>query len=329
MSDTPARLLKMLSLLQAPRDWPGSELATRLDVSGRTIRRDVERLRDLGYPVEAAMGAIGGYRLVGGTAMPPLLLDDEEAVAIAIGLRTVVAHAIDGVEEASVRALVKLQQVLPPRLRTRVGALSVATVTLVGDAATLDPEELTLIAKVIANRGLLRFDYRANDRTESSRLVEPHSLVAAGRRWYLVAFDNDRDDWRIFRADRVRDPRQVAGRAEARELPAQDAAAFVRTRLYDLAPTYEAVATLQSSAEQVRLRLGDASGDLEPIDEHHCRVRLQADTLEWLAFRLALFDCEFEVHEPPELVAYLRALGGRITRAAGTNMAQGSGSGHG
>jgi predicted DNA-binding transcriptional regulator YafY len=317
MSDTAARLFRLLSLLQLPRDWPGSELAARLEVSGRTVRRDVERLRDLGYPVEATMGGIGGYRLVGGVAMPPLLLDDEEAVAIAIGLRTVVAHPVAGIDEASVRALAKLQQVLPPRLRSRVGALGGVTVSLIGNEGTLDPGELTLIANVIANRGRLRFDYRRNDRTETTRLVEPHSLVVAGRRWYLVAYDLDRDDWRIFRADRIRDPRHVAARPTDRDLPALDAAAFVRSRLYESAPTYAASATLELSAEQARLHLGDDVGDVEPVDDRHCRIRLRSDTIEWLAFRLVRFGCEFVVHEPRELVAYLAQVGGRVTRAAG------------
>jgi predicted DNA-binding transcriptional regulator YafY len=317
MSDTPARLLRLLSLLQNPRAWPGSELAARLEVSGRTVRRDVERLRDLGYPVEAEMGAIGGYRLVGGSAMPPLLLDDEEAVAIAIGLRTVVAHAVDGVEEASVRALAKLQQVLPPRLQHRVAVLSIATFTMLWETVGVDPERLTLIANAIANRQRLRFDYPATDGTASLRLVEPHSMVAAGRRWYLVAFDDDRDDWRTFRVDRVRDPRSIAGSIGRRELPGGDAAEFVRGRLYDLAPTYEAIVILNLSKEQARRRLGDFAGDIEPIDAEQCRVRLAADTLEWLAFRLALTGSDFEVLEPPQLAAYLRELGARAIRAAG------------
>ena len=317
MGDTAARLLKLLSLLQNPRDWPGSELAERLEVSGRTIRRDIDRLRDLGYPVEAAMGAVGGYRLVGGTAMPPLLLDDDEAVAIAIGLRTVVGHAVDGVEEASVRALAKLQQVLPPRLRTRIASLSDATVSMAWDTASVDPDRLTLMARAIANRQRLRFGYRAADETESLRLVEPHSLVVAGRRWYLVAHDSDRDDWRIFRVDRIGDPRSIAGRTPARDLPAEDAATFVRSRLYDLAPTYRAVVTLHVTAQRAAVRLGDFRGEIEPLDDHSCRVNLDADTLAWLAFRLSLMDCEFEVHDPPELAGYLRDLGARVTRAAG------------
>jgi predicted DNA-binding transcriptional regulator YafY len=318
MPDTPARLLTLLSLLQTPREWPGSELAARLRVSPRTIRRDVERLRDLGYPVQATMGAEGGYRLVAGAAMPPLLLDDEEAVAIAVGLRTAAAHAVAGIEEASLRALAKLQQVLPSRLRHRVGALTTATVPLpAGEGPTVDPEYLTALAAAAANRERLRFRYRAFDGTESRRLVEPHRLVAAGRRWYLVAYDVDRDDWRTFRVDRVGEPQPTGVRAPPRALPAEDAAAYVNRRLHDLVPTYRAVATLHVPVEQVAGRLGDAPGDLVPIDEHRCRLRSHTDTLEWLAFRLAMLGCEFEVHEPPELAAYLRALGGRVTRAAG------------
>jgi predicted DNA-binding transcriptional regulator YafY len=192
VSNTPSRLLDLLSLLQTRREWPGRELALRLRVSPRTIRRDIERLRDLGYPVPATRGAEGGYHLVAGTAMPPLLLDDEEAVAIAVGLRAAAGHAVDGIEEASVRALAKLEQVLPTRLRHRVGAITAATVPLVWPGPTVAPEDLTVLATTIANRERLRFDYSSSDRTESRRLVEPNRLVAAGRRWYFVAYDNER-----------------------------------------------------------------------------------------------------------------------------------------
>lgn len=157
MSDTPARLLQLLSLLQMPREWPGSELARRLEVSPRTIRRDVERLRDLGYPVEASRGAEGGYRLGAGAAMPPLLVDDEEAVAIAVGLRTAAGHAVEGIDEASVRALAKLEQVLPSRLRYRINALGSATTALPGTGPSVDPALLTLFATAIANRERARF----------------------------------------------------------------------------------------------------------------------------------------------------------------------------
>jgi len=318
MSDTTARLLSLLSLLQTPREWPGSELAERLGISPRTIRRDIERLRDLGYPVDATRGAVGGYRLVAGAAMPPLLLDDEEAVAIAVGLRTAAGHAVDGIEEASVRALAKLEQVLPSRLRYRVGNLSAATVPLLNaDGPRIDPGTLTVLAAAIANRERLRFRYRANDGAESRRLVEPHRLVAAGRRWYLLAYDNDRDSWRIFRVDRIREPQPTGVRTAPRELPAEDAATFVTSKLYSLAPTYRAVATLHLPVEEVVGRLGDRPGDLEAIDAHRCRLHSRTDRLEWLAFRLAMLGCEFEVHEPSELAEYLRVLGARVIRAAG------------
>nr|WP_095873682.1 YafY family protein [Streptomyces sp. TLI_235] len=318
MTDTPARLLALLSLLQTPREWPGGELADRLDVSPRTVRRDIERLRDLGYPVQATRGPVGGYRLVAGTAMPPLLLDDEEAVAIAVGLRTAAGHAVDGIEEASVRALAKLVQVLPSRLRHRVSALDTATVPMLpGDGPRIDPEDLALLASAVAAREQVRFDYRARDGARTRRRVEPHRLVSAGRRWYLVAHDTDRDDWRLFRVDRIADPQRTGLRCAPRELPAEDAAAFVAARLAGPSRSYRAVATLHLPADEAARRLGPSAGTLEPLDEQRCRLHSRADPLEWLAVRLITLGCEFEVHEPPELADHLRTLAGRAARAAG------------
>jgi predicted DNA-binding transcriptional regulator YafY len=249
--------------------------------------------------------------------MPPLLLDDEEAVAITVGLRTVAGYAIDGIDEASVRALAKLQQVLPARLRGRVEALGAATVPLlIGTGPAVDPELLAVLAAAITDHERVRFGYRARDGTESRRLAEPHRLVAAGRRWYLLAYDNHQDDWRIFRVDRVRDLQPTGARSAPRELPAADAAAYVTSKLYSMAPTYTAVVTVHAPAADAARRLGDAAGALEPLDERTCRLRSHADTLEWLAFRLATLGCEFDVHQPPELAGYLRALGARVTRAA-------------
>jgi len=317
VADTPARLLSLLSLLQMPREWPGSELARRLGVSLRTVRRDVDRLRDLGYPVEATMGALGGYRLVAGTAMPPLLLDDEEAVAIAVGLRTAAGQAVTGIDEAAVRALAKLEQVLPSRLRYRVSALGAATVPAPDAyAAPVDPAHLTALAAAIANRERVRLRYTAADGAESRRHVEPHRLVPAGRRWYLVAYDLDRDGWRIFRVDRIAAPQPTGARATPRELPAPDAAAYVTDKLYSGVPVHTAVATLHAPIEQVRGRFAYAPTDLEPIDEGSCRLRSHTDTLEWLAFALLRLGCEFEVHEPPELREHLRTLAGRLARAS-------------
>ncbi|MFF8554443.1 helix-turn-helix transcriptional regulator [Streptomyces sp. NPDC015501] len=346
MTDTPARLLKLLSLLQTPREWPGGELADRLDVSPRTIRRDIDRLRDLGYPVEASRGAVGGYRLVAGTAIPPLVLDDEEAVAIAVGLRAGAGHAIEGVDEASVRALAKLEQVLPSRLRHRVSALQNATVALTrGDGATIDPGTLTTLASAATGRERLRFAYRSGDGARTKRQVEPYRLVSAGQRWYLVAYDLDREDWRTFRVDRVGDPYATGARFAPRALPVDgppgtgggeargsggggvrgggdgggggDAAAFLARSMRRMQPELRLDVWFGAPAEFVASRLPAHLGAPEPDGEGGCRLRSSCtDSLEWVALRLALVDCEFSAYGPPHLVEYLAELGARLTRAA-------------
>jgi predicted DNA-binding transcriptional regulator YafY len=320
------RLFALLSLLQTPREWPGSELAERLGVTARTIRRDIDRLRELGYPVEATMGATGGYRLVAGTAMPPLLLDDEEAVAMAVGLRTAAGQQVAGIEESAVRALTKLEQVLPSRLRYRVRTIARATEQLTLPPAlsrdehpVADPERLTVLAAAVENRERVRFRYRSHDGTGSRRHVDPHRLVASGRRWYLVAYDNDRRGWRTYRVDRIDAAQPTGARIGVREIPGGDAAAFVRDQLFSSAPTYRAVATIHAPYDEVRGRVGDGPGDLEALDEHRCRLHGHTDTLEWTAFRLIMLGHDFEVHEPPELVAYIRMLGHRLCRATPTH----------
>ncbi|MGW5400963.1 helix-turn-helix transcriptional regulator [Streptomyces sp. NPDC003952] len=320
MTDTPARLLSLLSLLQTPREWPGSELAERLRVSARTIRRDIDRLRELGYPVEATLGAEGGYRLVAGAAMPPLVLDDEEAVAIAVGLRAGAGHAIEGVEEASVRALAKLEQVLPGRLRRRVGALQSATVAVTrGDGASVDPRTLTAIASAVAGPERLRFAYRDREGTASRRLVEPYRLVSTGSRWYLVAYDMEREDWRTFRVDRVSEPSATGVRFAPRELP-MDAEEFVRRGLRGGETTYTVDVTFEGSAglpEWVREFAvpvaGEGGGEGAGV-----RVRFEsADSPEWVVARLALTGVPFAVHGPEVLVEAARGLGARLVEAAG------------
>jgi predicted DNA-binding transcriptional regulator YafY len=318
-TDTPARLLQLLSLLQTPREWPGGELAERLGVSRRTVRRDVDRLRELGYPVQATMGSDGGYRLVAGKAMPPLVLDDEEAVAIAVGLRADAGHAVEGVEEASVRALAKLEQVLPARLRHRVSTLQAATTPLVGgDGASIAPETLTVMASAVAGRERLRFAYRAGDGTESRRLAEPYRLVSTGRRWYLVAYDLDREDWRTFRVDRVSEPFATGARFAPRELPTGSAAEYLRQSIWRRQETYAFSVTFAAPAEFVAARLPASLGVPEPVAGGRCRLRgTFGDAVEWMAVRLAMVDCEFTVEEPGELVRCVRELGGRLVRAAG------------
>ncbi|MEU6993165.1 YafY family protein [Streptomyces sp. NPDC046465] len=319
-TDTPARLFQLLSLLQTPREWPGAELSERLGVSRRTVRRDIDRLRDLGYPVRASQGATGGYRLVAGKAMPPLVLDDEEAVAIAVGLRAGAGHAVEGVEEASVRALAKLEQVLPTRLRHRVSALQIATTPLTsGDGASIAPETLTVMASAAAGHERLRFAYRAGDGTQSRRLAEPYRLVSTGRRWYLVAYDIDREDWRTFRVDRVSEPFATGARFAPRPLPNGDAAQFIRDSVWRGRQSYDLDVTFAAPAEFVTARMPSGIGPLEPLDSGHCRLRTRStDSIEWLAVRLAVMDCDFTVHGPGELVSCVREMGARLSRASGT-----------
>ncbi|MFI6207024.1 helix-turn-helix transcriptional regulator [Streptomyces sp. NPDC051041] len=318
-TDTPARLLRLLSLLQTPREWPGGELAERLGVSRRTVRRDIDRLRELGYPVQATRGADGGYRLVAGKAMPPLVLDDEEAVAIAVGLRAGAGHAVEGVDEASVRALAKLEQVLPGRLRRRVATLQAATTPLPGgDGPGIAPETLTVMASAVAGRERLRFAYRAGDGTGSRRLTEPYRLMSTGLRWYLVAYDLDRADWRTFRVDRVSEPFATGARFAPRELPAESAAAYLRQSIRRHQDAYDVTVTFAASAEAVAARLPAWMGAPEPLDGASCRLRATVeDPVEWTAARLALLGVEFRVHEPEELVRCVGELGARLSRAAG------------
>jgi predicted DNA-binding transcriptional regulator YafY len=330
MTPTSGRLLKLLSLLQARRDWRGEELARRLGVSGRTIRRDVERLRELGYPVDALTGPAGGYRLHAGTAMPPLLLDDDEAVAIAVGLRTAAGASVTGIEETSVRALVKLEQVLPSRLRRRVNALKSATAVLAASGPTVDPEALTAIAGACRDRELLRFAYRSRDGTESRRCVEPHSLVNVGHRWYLAAWDREREDWRTFRVDRLEGPSPAGGRSAPRELPHADPAAYVAANLSGAPYRYQARLILHATAEEAARGSATMGGTVEALDERTCEYRTSDDSLDWLAVRVGMLGVEFTVHEPPELVERFRVLGARFGRAAaGARRAPGIGADYG
>jgi predicted DNA-binding transcriptional regulator YafY len=320
MTETSARLLKLLSLLQAQRDWPGEELARRLEVSGRTIRRDVDRLRKLGYPVDALTGPAGGYRLHAGTAMPPLLLDDDEAVAIAVGLRTAAEAAITGIEETALRALVKLEQVLPAHLRSRVTALHAITAVTPGGGPTVDPAVLTVIAGACRDHERLRFAYRRRDGEEADRLVEPHSLVHLGRRWYLLAWDGERGDWRSFRLDRLSEPVPTHTRFMPREPPQPNPAGYVAAHLSSAPYRYQARVILHAPAAQVAARAPEHWGTVEPLGDDACEYRTADDSLDWLALRIGMLGADFEVLEPPELAERYRALSDRFARAAGVRM---------
>ncbi len=316
MLDTSARLLRLLSLLQSRADWSGPELAERLGVSARTVRRDVERLRTLGYPVDAAPGVAGGYRLGAGAKLPPLLLDEEEAVAVAVALRTAASATVAGIEETALRALTKLEGVLPPALRRRVAAVGSAMVRYPSFGALVDPTLLALIAAAIRDRERLRVRYRDHAGILSRRVVEPHRLVHTGRRWYLVAWDAGRDDWRTFRVDRIEPGPSSAGRFAAREPPALDIAAYVARGVSTARDTHHARVLLHAPLATVARRVPPASGTLEAVDEHSCLLHTSADWLGGLAIYIATIDVDFEVIDPPELTAEIRRLGTRFTHAA-------------
>ncbi|PUB20281.1 putative DNA-binding transcriptional regulator YafY [Promicromonospora sp. AC04] len=316
MLETSARLLRLLSLLQLPREWTGVDLADRLGVSGRTVRTDVQRLRSLGYPVVATRGNVGGYRLGAGAALPPLLLDDDEAVAVTVGLRTATGGAVAGIEEASLRALAKLEQVLPSRLRRRVNTLQTFTVPVPSDAAgpSVETSVLTTLAAVCRDRERLRFDYEDHAGAATVRTVEPYRLVNWGRRWYLFAWDVERGDWRTFRVDRIR-PRVPTGpRFTPRDLP-DDVAAYVSSRVSAAAWRYRARVTVSAPAEVVADRISPAVGTVERVDEHTCVLHTGADTVETLGAYLGLLGEDFHVAGPPELVTHLRRLAGRYARS--------------
>jgi predicted DNA-binding transcriptional regulator YafY len=317
MLETSARLLRLLALLQTPRGWTGRELADRLGVSVRTVRHDIDRLRSLGYPVNATRGSAGGYRLGAGAQVPPLLLDDDEAVAVAVGLRSAAGGSIAGIGDSALLALSKLENVLPSRLRRRVNALHTHTVTVAPDQSgpSVDPKVLTLIAGLCRDRERLRFDYESHSGSASRRDVEPHTLVNWGRRWYLVAYDVDRGDWRSFRVDRMAPKIPTGPRFSPRDLPFEDVAAYVSRNVSVAAWRYRARVTVHAPAGVVAERINPTVGTVQPVDEATCVLNTGADTIETLAIYLSLLGVDFTVTEPPELVAYLGQLAGRYAGA--------------
>ena len=317
---TTSRLLTLLSLLQARRDWPGALLASRLEVSDRTVRRDVDRLREMGYRIEATMGPDGGYRLAAGSELPPLLFDEDQVVAMAVALRTVPDMGPE-VAEAAVRALGTLRQVMPSRLRHRLDALQVTTVGRPGDAAPrrLSLDVLVTLANAIRDRVVLRFDQHRRDATDDVeeqprpvRRVEPHHLVTSHGRWYLVGWDLDRDDWRLYRVDRI-EPRTPTGpRFAPRTVPGGDVGEFVSARFkgadVDAWPCRGTV-VLHLPAHDVLPFAGD--GTVVALDEHTCTLRAGSWSWGSLAASYGRFDVPMEVIGPPELAAAFATLAER------------------
>jgi predicted DNA-binding transcriptional regulator YafY len=311
--ETSARLLRLLSLFQGRRYWPGRELAERLEVTSRTLRRDVDKLRSLGYPIGSASGVEGGYQLGAGSVMPPLLLDDEEVVAVALGLRSGAADAVQGIEEASMRALSKIEQVLPPRLARRVAALQSTIVSTRVAKSPVDARTVSMLAGACRDQESLQFRYRDHSGNASARSVEPHRLVHTGYRWYLIAWDTARKDWRTFRMDRIE--RVTTGsRFTPRDPPSNDLAAYVARGVWN-APPCRAVVNLMVSAEVMSERWPPGTALIEPIDSRSCRLEIRAATFESLAMYLIFFGVDFEVGEPPELMEQLGRLANRIGRS--------------
>lgn len=315
MLETSARLLELLTLLQTRPDWTGSELAARLGVTGRTVRRDIDRLRELGYPVHATQGT-AGYRLGAGAALPPLLLDDEEAVAVAVGLRGASGGAATGLEEASLRALTKLEQVLPSRSRHRVRTLRGATLRVGAPVPPVRPDTLMAIAETCQRHERLRFDYRAHGGALGPRTVEPHTLVHFSRHWYLVGWDVDRADWRTFRVDRITPRIPTGPRFTPREPPEGDVAAYLSMRLSARAWPQQATVLLHRPVDDAADRVWPGMGVLEAVDEHSCRLHVGSDSPEQLVWMITSVDLDFTLLTgPPELVDALRAQAARCERA--------------
>jgi predicted DNA-binding transcriptional regulator YafY len=316
MPGTSVRLLRLLSLFQARRYWSGAELSERLEITGRTLRRDVDRLRSLGYPVHSTSGTAGGYQLGAGATLPPLLLADDEAVAVAVGLRTAASGTVTGIEEASVRALSKLEQVLPPRLRRRVAALSSFIMPLANAAGpAVDAGMLSVIAGACRDYDSLRFAYIGRKGAASTRVVEPHRLAYTGRRWYLAAWDVSRRDWRTFRVDRMNPPLTTGARFTPRDPPDGGFAAYVAHSVAWHPYVHRASVKLHASAEVVAERMPPEAGVVEPIDGDTCLLHTGAQSLDVLSVFLALIGVDFEVHGQPELVDHIQGLAARFNRA--------------
>lgn len=318
MANTSSRALRLLSLLQTNRSWTGDELAERLDVSARTLRRDVDRLRELGYPVEAHRGVDGGYQLTPGVALPPLGVDDDEAVALALGLYAATQGSVAGVAESSVSALTKLAAVLPKRSRHRLDALRATALPAVppGDSAGVDAGSLTTLAQACRECDRVEFGYTDAAGTGTERHVEPHRLVSLGQRWYLVAYDLTRHDWRSFRFDRITRTHRTGVRFRPRELPAADAVAFVRAGIEERFDVYQVEVVVHAPAEPVRSRIGQWARVTEVTDTT-CRVTMSTDALDWPTMALGSLGADFEIISPVELVEYVREWAVRFNRATG------------
>ncbi|MBW8470000.1 MAG: YafY family transcriptional regulator [Thiobacillus sp.] len=315
MLSSSSRLLRVLSLLQTRSHWAGPELAERLAVHPRTLRRDIDRLRQLGYPIHASSGVAGGYAFRAGQSLPPLLLDDEEALAVAIALQIAAAGTVSGVEESSLRALVKLEQVMPTRLRRRTHALRSAIVPVQRMGPTIDAGVLASLATACRDQLQVGFSYRDLRGQASVRQVQPHGLVHTGNHWYLVAWDPARDDWRTFRIDRVQGTPRTGAHFAPRPAPAGDLRAYVTGAMAGVHQGDQACVVLHQSREVMLRTIPPSAATLEAIDDAHCLMRCGTGQLDSLVYWLMALDVEFDVLEPPLLKERLRRASERVARS--------------
>jgi predicted DNA-binding transcriptional regulator YafY len=315
---TAARLLRLLSLLQARRFWSGSDLAERLEVTDRTLRRDVDRLRQLGYPVHSTSGIAGGYQLGAGAALPPLQLDDDEALAVSIALGTAATSTVRGIDEAAIRALVKLEQVLPARLRQRADALRATIIPMQQGGAGVSAALLSALASACRDHTELTYRYADRSGRPSKRRVQPHGLVHTGYRWYLVAWDVERADFRTFRVDRIEGEPEVGPRFSPRPAPdGGDFRAYV-SRSLSLNPyEFQASVILHSPLQAIAERFSPYAALLERIDDDRCRMQAGASSVAMLAGWILMLGVDFEIERPPELVDHMRTLQARLGRVLG------------
>lgn len=318
MLKTSARLLRLLWLLQSRRYWSGAELSERVAVDTRTVRRDIDRLRELGYAVEASPGLGGGYQLKAGSSLPPVLLDDEEAVTVAVAVRAA-ASSIGKMEEAAVRLLAKLDQLLPSRLRKRASALHSVTISLARPEAAPSIDVLTQIAGACRDHLKLGISYRDRAGTVTSRVVEPLRLAHTGRLWYLIAWDSQRRDWRTFRMDRVARLASTGPQFAPRAFPG-DIAEYVSRSIRQVPYRFRMRIRLRGSVTELAKRIPSWCGVLEALDEESCTLSTGADSMEALAAQVVLTGTDFEILDAPELVAELREIAARLDRATRVTM---------
>ena len=314
MLGTSARLLRLLSLLQARRSWSGADLAAELEVTDRTLRRDVERLRSLGYPVGATSGVAGGYRLGAGAALPPLLLADDEALAVSLGLRSAASGNVSGMEEAALRALTKLDQVLPARLRKRMRSLHAAVAPSLSFGPRVDADLLMALATGAQARETLAFGYRDVRGRDTEREVEPQGLVHSGPYWYLVAWDLSRQDFRTFRVDRITTRARAGRRFTPRPVPGGDLARYVSRAISSDAYPHRARIVLHAPRAQMARAISPSSGVLTELDAERCLLEAGGARLDSLAIHIAMLGVEYEVLEPPELLEVMSRLAATLKR---------------